>query len=99
MHERVEALLSAWGHFVYRHAWWVIAIVLLVTVGAATQLKHFYIDASLEGFFHEDDPVRVHYDEFREQYGRDTFLIVALEPKGGIFEPAALTHRRGSTSG
>ena len=86
MHTRIEALLENWGHFVYRRAWWILAFALAVTVGTGTQLTHFYIDASLEGFFHQDDPVRVLYDEFREQYGRDTFILVALEPNTSIFE-------------
>jgi len=86
MHGRIEALLEAFGHVIYRRAWWVIALAAIVTLGMSTQLKHIYIDASLEGFFHADDPVRVLYDEFRDQYGRDTFIIVALAPSGPIFE-------------
>ncbi|MFT5695746.1 MAG: putative RND superfamily exporter protein [Myxococcota bacterium] len=90
MHARIETLLENWGHFVYRRAWWILALALAITVGTGTQLKHFYIDASLEGFFHQDDPVRVLYDEFREQYGRDTFILIALEPKTPIFDRAFL---------
>ena len=86
MHARIEALLENWGHFVYRRAWWILVLALAMTAGTATQLKHFYIDASLEGFFHQDDPVRVIYDEFREQYGRDTFILISLEPNTPIFE-------------
>ncbi|MDP6978498.1 MAG: MMPL family transporter [Myxococcota bacterium] len=86
MHARIEALLETLGHFVYRRAWWILVLALAVTVGVGTQLKHFYIDASLEGFFRKDDPVRVLYDEFREQYGRDTFILIALEPGTSIFE-------------
>ncbi len=86
MHARIEALLESWGHFVHRHAWWVIAIAIAVTAASATQLKHLYVDATLEGFFREDDPVRVLYDDFRDQYGRDTFIIVSLDPEGGLFE-------------
>ena len=86
MHARIEAGLENWGHFVYRRAWWVLVLALAMTAGTATQLKHFYIDASLEGFFHQDDPVRVIYDEFREQYGRDTFILISLEPNTPIFE-------------
>ena len=94
MHARIEALLERWGHFVFHHAWWVIALSLALTGAAATQLKHFYIDASLEVFFREDAPVRVLYDEFRNQYGRDTFIIVALEPSGPIFEREFLERLR-----
>ncbi|HIG71303.1 MAG TPA: RND family transporter [Myxococcales bacterium] len=86
MHARIEALLENWGHFVYRRAWWILVLALAMTAGTATQLKHFYIETSLEAFFHQDDPVRVIYDEFREQYGRDTFILIALEPNTPIFE-------------
>lgn len=86
MHARIEALLENWGHFVYRRAWWILVLALAMTAGTATQLKYFYMDASLEGFFHQDDPVRVIYDEFREQYGRDTFILISLEPNTPIFE-------------
>ena len=86
MHARIEAGLENWGHFVYRRAWWILVLALAMTAGTATQLKYFYIDASLEGFFHQDDPVRVIYDEFREQYGRDTFILISLEPNTPIFE-------------
>ncbi|MEO1913134.1 MAG: hypothetical protein ABGW98_04700, partial [Myxococcales bacterium] len=84
MHARIEALLENWGHFVYRRAWWILVLALAMTAGTATQLKHFYIETSLEAFFHQDDPVRVIYDEFREQYGRDTFILIALEPNTPI---------------
>ena len=90
MHARIEALLERWGHVVYRHAWWIVAASLIVTAVTGTQLRHAYIEASLESFFHEDDPVRVLYDAFRNQYGRDTFIIVALEPEGPIFERSFL---------
>jgi hypothetical protein len=86
MHARIEALLENWGHFVYRRAWWILVLALAMTAGTATQLKYFYIETSLEAFFHQDDPVRVIYDEFREQYGRDTFILIALEPNTPIFE-------------
>ena len=86
MHARIEALLENWGHFVYRRAWWILVLALAMTAGTATQLKYFYIETSLEGFFHQDDPVRVIYDEFREQYGRDTFILISLEPNTPIFE-------------
>ncbi len=86
MHARIEALLERWGHFVYRRRWWVLALTLGVTVASATQLQHLFLDASLEGFFRKEDPVRVLYDEFRDQYGRDTFIIIALDPQGSIFD-------------
>ena len=86
MLSRIERALGAWGHFVYRHAVWVIALLLLLTAGLATQLSHFHMDASTEGYFHQNDPIRIQYDRFRSQFGRDTLILVALRPRAGIFD-------------
>ena len=85
MRDRIELALGRWGRFVYRRAGWVIALVLLATGALASQLQHFYLDASTEGFFHADDPVRVRYDAFRDAYGRESLIIIALVPRGGVF--------------
>ena len=86
MRDRIEAALGRWGRFVYRRAGWVIAVVLLLAGGLATQMQHFYLDTTNEGMFHEDDPIRVRYEAFREVYGRETMVIVALRPRQGVFE-------------
>jgi len=94
LRDRIEAALGRWGRFVYRRAGWVIALVLLATGVFATQLRHFYLDASTEGFFHADDPIRVQYDAFREAYGRETLILVALRPRDGVFERGFLERLR-----
>ena len=38
MRRQIETALEAHGHFVYRHAWWVIAAVGLVVGALATQI-------------------------------------------------------------
>jgi predicted RND superfamily exporter protein len=39
------------------------------------------MDTSTEGFLHESDPMRLAYDEFRDQFGRDEKLLVAVKTK------------------
>ncbi len=80
MRDRIERALGAWGHFVYRHARWVIALVLLTVAGLVTQLPQLRIDTSTESFLHEDDPARVTYEAFRDQFGRDERILIAIEP-------------------
>ena len=58
----------------------VIALALALTAGAASQLSKMRIDTSFEGVFDEEDPARVTYDRFREQFGRDTMILVAIQP-------------------
>ncbi|MAG31982.1 MAG: hypothetical protein CL908_13940 [Deltaproteobacteria bacterium] len=94
MRDRIEAALGRWGRFVYRRAPWVIAAVLIATGGLASELRHFYLDATSEGFFHSDDPIRVQYDAFREAFGRETMILVALRPDGGVFQQGFLERLR-----
>ncbi len=78
--DRIEQGFAAWGHMAYRRAWWVIALALVVTGTAASQLPKIRFDATVEGFFHEDAPARVAYDRFRLQFGQDTMILVAIQP-------------------
>jgi len=80
MRERVEDALASWGHFAFRHAWAVIGLVLAVTAGLTSQLPSIDFDTSTEGFFNEEDPVRVTYDDFRRRFGQDTMILVAVRP-------------------
>jgi predicted RND superfamily exporter protein len=79
MRERFDRALAAWGHFACRHAWATIAIVLLAVAAIGWQLPRIEFETSTEGFLHEDDPLRVAYDDFREQFGRDDQVIIAIE--------------------
>ncbi|MBW2712607.1 MAG: Fis family transcriptional regulator, partial [Deltaproteobacteria bacterium] len=83
---RIEASFERWGHFVYRHAKVVLALVLLATVGLVSQLPKITIDTSSESFLYKDDPIRVAYDEFREQFGRDEVIVIGLNPPD-VFAP------------
>ena len=80
MRDRIEALFEAWGHFAYRRAWLVIPVMLALSGVVLTQASKIRIDTSTEGFFHEDDPIRIAYDDFREKFGRDTLVVLAIEP-------------------
>ncbi len=80
MRDRIEQAFERWGHFAYRRAGWVLAMVLGLTAALASQLPNLAFDTSTEGFVHEDDPVRVTYDEFRAQFGSDTLILIAVRP-------------------
>ena len=51
----------------------------VIIVALFSQLPRLTIDTSTEGFLHKDDPALVAYDAFREQFGRDEVIIVAIE--------------------
>ena len=91
--DRIENGLERWGHFVCRHAWVTIALVLAVVASLASQLPRIHIDPSMEVFLHEDDPIRTTYDRFRVDFGRDDQILVAFRADD-VFDLAFLERLR-----
>jgi predicted RND superfamily exporter protein len=56
----------------------VIAACLLGVAALAAQIPKLEIDTSVEGFIEEDDPARIAYNEFREQFGREDAAVLAI---------------------
>jgi predicted RND superfamily exporter protein len=77
--QRVELAFEAWGHWVYRHPKRTIGAVMVLVGLLITQLPAISFDSSLESFLHEDDPLRLRYEEFRREFGRDDLVIVAVD--------------------
>lgn len=94
MRKRVEAALAIWGAVVWRWHWPVIAAMLLLALGLGTRLAAVETDTSTEGFLRGDDPVKVAYDELRDQFGRDQLVILAIEPPD-VFDLGFLEWLRG----
>ncbi len=65
---------------VYRNPIKAIFLVLFVTLPFLLQLARITVDTTNESFFAEDDPVLVDYNVFRNQFGRDEYIIVAITP-------------------
>ena len=78
---RTERKFEDFSDFVFNNRKKIIVIILLLVVAVGTQLKHLKMDTSTEGFLHESDPMRLAYDEFRDQFGRDEKLLVAVKTK------------------
>ncbi|MEE2677798.1 MAG: efflux RND transporter permease subunit [Myxococcota bacterium] len=89
MRERIEVFFEGWGRLVWRWHWLVIVAMVGLAVGLGTRIPLVEVDTSTEGFLRDDDPVKVAYDELREQFGRDQLVILAIEPPE-VFEPRFL---------
>ncbi len=92
MRDRIERGFEAWGHWLYRHARPILVLTLLGVAALAIQLPEIELDTSTEAFLKDDDPVRVTYNAFRDQFGRDERLIIAIE--GQVFDPDFLEKLR-----
>ena len=76
---RIENYFELFGHTVYRHRWLTIIPMLLIVIFLGSRLPNKKIDTSTESFLHEDDPTMLTYNEFRREFGRDEFVVVAIE--------------------
>ncbi len=78
MRERLESILAAWGHRAYRHPRLTIGLVLATLFPMFSQLPQLELNATTEALLHGTDPTRVAYDRFREQFGRDDLILIAI---------------------
>jgi predicted RND superfamily exporter protein len=91
--ERIEAGLERWGHAVARRPVLAILLSILFAVSWASQLPKLGVETAVEAFLPLDWPARIAYDEFREQFGREELIIVALKPPE-VFDLAFLRELR-----
>ena len=78
------------------YADWLIQWRVVVLLGAlavvavlAPGVRLLVPDISFESFLHPDDPARVEYDAFRDQFGREDAIVVVAEASN-VFDPAFL---------
>jgi predicted RND superfamily exporter protein len=91
--QKADAYIARIARFVVRRPWWVIAACLLAVVALASQLPSVRFDTSTEGFLHDDDPALIDYNAFRDQFGRDDLIVLALQPPR-VFDMAFLATLR-----
>ena len=73
----------------YRIIVWLSFIVLTVLVVAGAQ--RFRIDMTMEAYFQKDDPTKLAYDLFRDEFGSDEVLFLTYRAKDGdVFSPQSL---------
>lgn len=78
--QKIEKGFEAFGHLLYQHHFKAILLVLLLVAALTSQLPKLTIDTSTEGFLHQDDPTLSAYNAFRDQFGRDDMVIIAIQP-------------------
>ena len=71
--------LSAWR-------WLILAVILVLAAGSVYLMKDIRSDNSDESFFLEDDPAVIAIHRFRELFGNEDYVYVAVRPGGDVFE-------------
>ena len=86
LRHRIEQTFVRLGHLLIRFRWGVVIVLLGLMGGLASGLTKLEMDTSTESFLHENDPSLLAYNTFRDQFGRDELVAVAIEAPD-VFDP------------
>ena len=86
---RVERGFEHFASVLYRHRLVTLIVMTALIALLLSQIPKITIDTSTEGFLHETDLALMTYNEFRDQFGRDEVIIVAIKKLSGdmVFNP------------
>jgi predicted RND superfamily exporter protein len=76
-----EKAFEDFSKFVIQQRFKILTLIMLIVIYIASNLPNITFDTSTEGFLHKDDPQIVKYDAFRNQFGGDEKIVVAVETK------------------
>ena len=82
---KTESKIELFSDWLFENAKITIAVIFVFVVALGSQLPSLKIDTTTEGFLHKTDPMRVEYDIFRDQFGRDEKLMIAVKTRN-IFD-------------
>lgn len=85
--KRIESLFHAQTKLIIKFRFPFLFLILLMSFALASQVRHLTIDTSNEGLLHEDDEILLSYNTFRDQFGRDDLLVMAIQSKDIFSRP------------
>lgn len=88
-HPAIESAFERLGLWIADNPLKTLIGTLLVVGLFAAHLPKITLDTSTEGFLFEDDPVLLEYNAFRDAYGRDERVMLAIGPVE-VFSPAVM---------
>lgn len=74
---------AAWGRFVLRHRYALLALTLGLTAFAASQARHIRSDTSIEAFLASRSDAFMVLEDLRDDFGVDGLMLVIIE--GDVF--------------
>jgi hydrophobe/amphiphile efflux-3 (HAE3) family protein len=81
----MEKWFESLARTIYHNRLKTLFIMLVIITAIVSQIPKLTVDISTEGFIHKSDPTRVDYDTFRDQFGRDELIVIAIRSQE-IFE-------------
>ncbi len=90
MRSKCETHFEKLGRWIFRNPIKTLLIALILTGALCSQILKMTMDTSAQGMLYENDPIRLAYNDFREQFGSDEMVIIAIKPPS-VFETSFLT--------
>jgi len=89
--EKMSLFFENIPDMVRRFRWLIWSLFFLILVGYGSGASRFQLDLSDESFFNDDDPVRIAYNQLRQQFGGDENIYLVYAPKDGdVFSEQSL---------
>ncbi|MGD9189427.1 MAG: efflux RND transporter permease subunit [Desulfobacteraceae bacterium] len=76
---RIEKWFEKAAELIYKNRIKTLAVMATLIIALLSQIPKLTIDISTEGFLHKDDKTLVEYDAFRDQFGRDELILIAIQ--------------------
>lgn len=89
MRKRIELWFGSVARMLYHNRLKTLLIIFVCIAALVSQLPKITLDTSTEGFLHKDDQTLIDYNAFRDQFGRDEMIIIAVKPPD-VFDPVFL---------
>lgn len=77
--QKIADSFGAIGCWAFRHRFLALILVIGINLILVSQLPKLTVDMSNESFFHPNDPVLVGYNQFRDQFGKDEFVVIGID--------------------
>ena len=77
---KIELTFGNLAGWIYDNRIKALLMVLLFAGAILSNLPKITMDSSTEGFLHDDDPVLVAYNDFRDQFASGVMIVVAIKP-------------------
>jgi predicted RND superfamily exporter protein len=86
----IEKLFEDWSKLVVRHPWWILMITLAFSCAVIPQIRHGWVDVSIESFLPQHAPAMVDYNAFRTDFSYAPGAMLVVETADGAFTPENL---------
>ena len=87
---RIEEKFNHFSNTIYDNKFKVLVAILALVIALALNLPKITFNTSTEGFLYKDDPQILAYNDFRDQFGRDESIIIAIKTED-VFDPSFLS--------